>query len=107
MADDIEEPPADRRARIGVRDNARKSHYEAVLDDQVIGILLYRRQPGTLELTHTVTDPEHRREGAASVLVRTALAEARAQQLQIVVVCPCGENWLQDRKSVRQGEGAG
>lgn len=103
MADDIDERPADRRALIGVRDNARQSHYEAVLDGQVIGILVYRRPPGILELTHTATDPEHRHQGAASVLVRTALAEARAQQLQIVVICPFVESWL--RRHPDQTEG--
>jgi len=95
VAPDIEGPDAtERNARIGVRDNARASRFEAVLDEEIIGILLYQRPPGTLELIHTVTDPDHRHEGAASALVRTALAEARAQQLQVIVFCPFVEGWL-------------
>ena len=104
MTPDIDEPHAtDRSARIGVRDNARDSRFEAVLDEEIIGILLYQRPPGTLELIHTVTDPEHRHEGAASALVRTALAEARAQHLQVVVVCPFVESWL--RRHPEQTDG--
>lgn len=37
------------------------------------------------------------------MLVRTALAEARAQQLHIVVVCPFVESWL--RRHPDQTEG--
>lgn len=96
MDPDIDQPhPTDQRDRISVRDNAKAGRFEAVLDEQVVGILLYERPPGALELIHTVTDPEHRHEGAASVLVRTALAEARAQDLEIVVVCPFVDSWLQ------------
>ena len=85
MAPGIEGPDAtERNARIGVRDNARASRFEAVLDEEIIGILLYQRPPGTLELIHTVTDPDHRHEGAASALVRTALAEARANTIALM-----------------------
>lgn len=95
MNPDVEEPrPTDQRARISVRDNAAASRFEAVLDEEVVGILLYERLPGAIELIHTVTDPEHRHEGAASVLVRTALAESRAQDLEVVVICPFIESWL-------------
>ena len=95
MSPDVEEPPpSDQRTRISVRDNAAASCFEAVLDDEVVGILLYERSPGAIELVHTVTDPEHRHEGAASVLVRTALAESRAQHLEVAVICPFVESWL-------------
>lgn len=95
MSPDVEEPPpADQRTRISVRDNAAASRFEAVLDEEVVGILLYERPPGTIKLVHTVTDPEHRHEGAASVLVRTAMAESRAQDLDVVVICPFIESWL-------------
>jgi len=95
MTADSETPAVDRRDRIGVRDNARSSRYEAVLEGETVGLLLYERTSSAIELVHTVTDPEHRGEGAASMLTLTALAEARAQGLRVVVICPFVESWLQ------------
>lgn len=80
---------------LAVRDNPRAERYEAVRNGEVVGIVLYARTRRRLELIHTVTDPEHRGEGVASVLVRTVLAEARAASLSVVVICPFVESWLQ------------
>lgn len=80
---------------LAVRDNPRAERYEAVRGGEVVGIVLYARTRRRLELIHTVTDPAHRGEGVASVLVRTVLAEARAASLPVLVVCPFVESWLQ------------
>lgn len=80
---------------IAVRDNPRAERYEAVRGGDVVGIVIYVRTRRRLELIHTVTDPAHRGEGVASVLVRTVLAEARAAALPVLVVCPFVESWLQ------------
>lgn len=81
--------------QIAVRDNPRSARYEAVQDGQVIGILTYERRRRRIDLVHTVTDPDRRGRGAASRMVRTALAEARAAGLKIRVICPFIESWLQ------------
>jgi predicted GNAT family acetyltransferase len=81
--------------KIAVRDNARAGRYEAVRGGEVVGIMIYERTRRRIELIHTVTDPEHRGEGVASVLVRTVLAEARAAALPVLVICPFLESWLQ------------
>lgn len=80
---------------IGVRDNPGAERYEAVRDGEIVGIMIYERSRRRIELVHTVTDPEHRGEGVASVLVRTVLAEARAAALPVLVICPFIESWLQ------------
>ena len=80
---------------IAVRDNPVAGRYEAVRSGQVVGIMIYERTRRRIELIHTVTDPEHRGEGVASVLVRTVLAEARAAALPVLVICPFLESWLQ------------
>lgn len=80
--------------RIAVRHNAAEDRYEAVRGGDVVGILLYERSRRRIELIHTVTDPAHRGEGVASVLVRTVLAEARAIELPVLVICPFIESWL-------------
>ncbi|WP_394216137.1 GNAT family N-acetyltransferase [Brachybacterium vulturis] len=80
---------------IAVRDNPRAERYEAVRGDEIVGIVTYARTRRRLELIHTVTDSAHRGEGVASVLVRTVLAEARAAELPVLVICPFVESWLQ------------
>lgn len=80
---------------IDVRDNAVAGRYEAVRSGAVVGIMIYERTRSRIELIHTVTDPAHRGEGVASVLVRTTLAEARASGLGVLVICPFIESWLQ------------
>ena len=89
--------------RIAVRDNTGADRYEAVRGGQTVGILIYERARGRIELVHTVTDPAHRGEGVASVLVRTALAEARASTLPVTVVCPFIESWLQRHPEQSEG----
>lgn len=88
---------------IAVRDNTGADRYEAVRGGETVGILIYERTRGRIELVHTVTDPAHRGEGVASVLVRTALAEARASTLMVTVICPFIESWLQ--RHPEQGDG--
>ena len=66
-----------------------------VFDEQVIGILTFERTRRGIDLIHTVTDPVHRGEGAASVLVRTVFAAIREQDLQVTVICPFVESWIQ------------
>lgn len=88
---------------IAVRDNAAADRYQAVRDGEVVGILLYERRRHRIDLLHMVTDPDHRGEGVASVLVRTVLAEARAITLPVLVICPFIESWL--HRHPEQAEG--
>ncbi|GAA1487135.1 GNAT family N-acetyltransferase [Brachybacterium fresconis] len=88
---------------IAVRDNAAAGRFEAVRNGDVVGIMIYERSRGGIELVHTVTDPAHRGEGVASVLVRTTLAEARAANLQVTVICPFVESWVQRHPEQAEG----
>lgn len=89
--------------QIAVRDNVAARRYEAVREGAVVGTLIYERTRRRIELVHTVTDPAHRGEGVASVLMRTTLAEARAAGQQIIVICPFIESWLQRHPEQSEG----
>lgn len=89
--------------QVAVRDNTVAERYEAVRGGEVVGIVIYTRTRRRLELIHTVTDPAHRGEGVASVLLRTVLAEARAIKLPVLVICPFVESWLQRHPEQRSG----
>src|SRR5699024_1332858 len=107
MSRDIEEHAHGPDDAIAVRDNARAERYEAVRDGEIVGIVIYTRTRRRIELIHTVTDPEHRGEGVASVLVRTVLAEARAARLPVLVICPFVESWLQRHPEQARGGSCG
>ncbi|MGP9581253.1 GNAT family N-acetyltransferase [Brachybacterium sp. AOP35-5H-19] len=92
---DVEDHVHGPEETIAVRDNPAIGRYEAVRGGEVVGIMIYERTRHRIELIHTVTDPAHRGEGVASVLVRTTLAEARAISLPVLVICPFIESWLQ------------
>ena len=103
MSSDIEDHAHGPDEAIAVRDNTRAERYEAVRGGQIVGIVIYTRTRRRLELIHTVTDPAHRGEGVASVLVRTVLAESRAARLPVLVVCPFVESWLQRHPEQARG----
>lgn len=103
MTIDIEDHVHGPDEEIAVRDNARAERYEAVRNGEIVGIVIYKRTRRRFELIHTVTDPEHRGEGVASVLVRTVLAEARAAELPVLVICPFVESWLQRHPEQTRG----
>lgn len=103
MSSDIHEHTHGPDEEIAVRDNPRAERYEAVRGGEIVGIVIYTRTRRRFELIHTVTDPEHRGEGVASLLVRTVLAEARAAQLPVLVICPFVESWLQRHPDQARG----
>ena len=89
--------------KIAVRDHRAAERYEAVRGGEVVGILIYERRRHRIDLIHMVTDPDHRGEGVASVLVRTVLAEARSIPMPVLVICPFIESWLQRHPEQTEG----
>jgi len=62
------------------------SRFEARLGDEV-AVCAYRRQDGTLLMTHTEVPPAFEARGIAAALVRAALAWARAEGLKVRPSC--------------------
>ncbi|MGX7682048.1 GNAT family N-acetyltransferase [Jatrophihabitans sp. DSM 45814] len=72
---------------ITVRNNTESRTYEAVIDDQVVGLIIYEVEGPRIALTHTIVEPEYRRQGIATMLVRGALDDIRASGVLISVFC--------------------
>jgi uncharacterized protein len=64
-----------------------RSRYEFVADGQVVGVADYRLSGDTAVMHHTHTDPAHRGQGVAAVLVAGALDDLRARNLRVVPSC--------------------
>jgi uncharacterized protein len=73
---------------IAVRDNPSKLRYELVLDEQVVGEILYRQVPDALVLLHTEVLPALEGKGLGAQLVAGALDDIRVRGLHVVAVCP-------------------
>ena len=71
-----------------VRNNPEELRYEALRDDQLVGLIRYRTEPGVVVLVHTEVDEAVEGTGVGSALVRGALDDLRARGLRLVPVCP-------------------
>ena len=69
-----------------VTDRPSELRYEIEVDGEVAGFLLYRVEPGVLELVHTDVDPKG--QGVGGALVKGALDDIRARDLKIRPFCP-------------------
>jgi uncharacterized protein len=71
-----------------VRDNPAELRYEILAGDNLLGVIRYMREPGTVVLVHTEIEPEAEGRGVGSRLVAGALADIRSRGLRLVPVCP-------------------
>jgi uncharacterized protein len=81
-----------------VRDDA--DHHQLVIDeDGPEPLLRYRVRDGRLIIVHTEVPEEMQRRGLAGLLVRAAVAKARAERLTVVPWCPYARSWLLEHSS--------
>ena len=71
-----------------VTDHPNELRYEIEVDGELAGFLLYRVEPGVLELVHTDVDPKWEGKGVGGALVKGALEDIRARDLKIRPYCP-------------------
>jgi uncharacterized protein len=77
-----------------VRDNPAELRYDLVLQDDVVGEILYRRAPGAVALVHTEVRPSLEGGGFGARLVAGALDDIRARGLQVVPICPFVRSYI-------------
>jgi predicted GNAT family acetyltransferase len=74
--------------RIEVADAPERERYELSIDGEVVGFTTYRARPGLIAFIHTEVDEDHRGEGLADRLIRSALQDARTRGLAVLPFCP-------------------
>jgi predicted GNAT family acetyltransferase len=79
-----------------VRDNADRRRFEVDLGDGAIAVAEYTLPKGKIRFTHTEVPPEHQGKGIGTILVRFALAAARARGLKVVPICPFFAAYIKD-----------
>jgi uncharacterized protein len=71
-----------------VTDRPNELRYEIEADGEVAGFLMYRIEPGVLELVHTDVDPRFEGKGVGAALVQGVLDDVRARGLKVRPYCP-------------------
>jgi uncharacterized protein len=71
-----------------VTDRPSELRYEIEADGEVAGFLMYRIEPGVLELVHTDVDPHFEGKGVGAALVQGVLDDVRARGLKVRPCCP-------------------
>ena len=79
-----------------ITDNDSKSCYEGMIDDQVVGVVVYKRFGGRVVIRHTVIEPEFRGKGLGAQLVRTVLDDLRKSGEKLTNYCGFVADFIAD-----------
>jgi hypothetical protein len=74
-------------AGIMVRHDTEAGRYEALLEDRVVGVVVYDRRGSRAIFRSTVVEPEFRGRGVGADLVRAALDDVQASGLSLTSYC--------------------
>ena len=81
-------------AQIVIADAPGRQRFEASIDGEVAGFLVYRSRQGLLALIHTEVEERFEGHGVGGRLARFALDQARAEGLAVLPFCPFVNDWL-------------
>ena len=80
---------------ITIRDNPELQRYEAIVDGELAGSIIYRKQDDELVLIHTEVEAEFEGQGIASRLVAATLDDIRARGLRMRPFCAFVKAYLE------------
>jgi len=78
-----------------VRDNPELQRYEAIIDGELAGSILYRELDGALILVHTEVEEGFEGQGIGSRLIAATLDDIRARGLRMRPFCPFVRAYLE------------
>jgi hypothetical protein len=98
---ELEAAHDDEQSEPVVTDAPDLHRFELRLEGRLIGLTAYRRKPGSIVITHTEVDPSCEGRGYGSLLAGAALDAARAEELQVVPLCPFTAAYIDDHPEYR------
>jgi hypothetical protein len=81
-------------AQIVVSDAPGRQRFEATVDGEPAGMLVYRLNQDLLALIHTEVEDRFEGRGLGGRLARFALDQAREQSLAVLPFCPFVNEWV-------------
>jgi predicted GNAT family acetyltransferase len=79
-----------------ITNNDSKNCYDGVIDDQVVGVVVYKRVGGRIVIRHTVIEPQFRGKGLGTQLVRTVLDDLRQRGDKLTNYCGFVADFIAD-----------
>jgi hypothetical protein len=79
-----------------ISNNDGKNCYEGVIEDQVVGVVVYKRIGGRVVIRHTVIEPEFRGKGLGAQLVRMVLDDLRERGDKLTNYCGFVADFIAD-----------
>ncbi|MFI5613255.1 GNAT family N-acetyltransferase [Amycolatopsis sp. NPDC051903] len=91
-------------SEMDVQRNGDGGSYDAVIDGQVVGKIVYHVPGGgrRVTLSHTIVDPEFRGRGVATRLVKHALDDLRARELKLTNYCTFVADYIADHPEYKE-----
>jgi uncharacterized protein len=86
---------------IDVKHNPERSRYEIIVDDEVAGVVDYRKADTVVIFPHTEIVPSMRGQGLAAKLVRAALDDVRRRNETVVPSCWFVAQFIDDHPQYR------
>jgi predicted GNAT family acetyltransferase len=83
---------------VEVRDNPEEHRYEARVDGDLGGYLVYRSRTGLIAFMHTEVGDRFEGQGVGSSLAREALEDARRRELDVLPFCPFVNSYIQKHR---------
>jgi predicted GNAT family acetyltransferase len=80
-----------------VIDNPSERQYELWLGDERVGLATYAQTDGVVTVPHVETDPAHKGQGYAALLMDGVVDDLRARPLKIRPLCPYAASYMRDR----------
>ena len=78
-----------------VRHEPEQSRYVFERDGERLGLTNYRASNGSVQITHTESDPSLRGQGLGGVMVRGVLDDLRTRtDARVVPICPFVDRWI-------------
>lgn len=84
-----------------VQDNTNTGSYDAVADNRVVGMIVYRRYDTRIVFTHTIVDNDYRGKGIATRLVAGALEDVAAKGLTLTNYCTFVADYIADHPTYK------
>lgn len=75
-------------ASVQVSDNPAEERYEARVDGELAGVVVYELKPGRVVFLHTEVQPAFEGHGIGSILAKDALDDVRSKGTKVVARCP-------------------
>jgi uncharacterized protein len=82
--------------KLQIHDDHKNSSYVAMLDDQVAGVVVYKRFGDRVVIRHTVVEPEFRGGGVGTDMVRAVLDDMRDRREKLTNYCGFVADFIAD-----------